>query len=78
MTQRPAVVAELLAVHVRLALAGRSPLVNATIAWDLEQGSCDRQSVFKVPGCATCDRSRATGRVTLPSSSGAESMAVAS
>lgn len=63
--QRPAVVAQLIAVQVGLAAAGRSPLVNATVAWDLEQGTTNRQSLYKLVGCTTCDVARPTGRVAL-------------
>lgn len=65
-TLRPAVVAALLAVQIELAAARRSPLVNATIAWDLEQGVTDRQHAYKLPGCPDCDRVAASGRVELP------------
>lgn len=66
MTTRPAVVAALLAVQIELAVARRSPLVNATIAWDLERGVADRQHVYKLPGCPVCDRGVGVGRVGLP------------
>ena len=65
-TRHVAAVADLLAIQVELMVAGTSPLVNATIAWDLEHGTCDRQSVYKLVGCSTCDVAPATGRVTLP------------
>ena len=47
-TRRAAAVADLLAIQVELVAAGTSPLVNATIAWDLEHGTCERQSVYKL------------------------------
>lgn len=59
------VVAHLVGIQLDLLAAGRSSLVNATIAWDLEQGTCDRQSVYKVPECAWCDHTQ-PGTVTLP------------
>jgi hypothetical protein len=61
-----AVAAALLRVQVDLVAGGASPLVNATIAWDLERGTTDRQSLYKQPGCARCDTRGATGRVVLP------------
>ena len=65
-TRRAAAVADLLAIQVELVAAGTSPLVNATIAWDLEHGTCERQSVYKLVGCRACDVAPSTGRVTLP------------
>jgi hypothetical protein len=61
-----AVAAALLRVHADLIARGASPLVNATIAWDLERGTTDRQSLYKQPGCARCDTDGANGRVVLP------------
>ncbi len=66
MTTYLAAVAALLVVQIELASQGISPLVNATIAWDLERGTTDRQSVYKLPGCEVCDVIQATGRVDLP------------
>jgi len=66
------VVAALLVVQLRLAVAGTSPLVNATVAWNFEQGTTDRQKTFKLSGCPTCvppptgDADGAEGRVRLP------------
>lgn len=65
-TRWPAAVAALVAVQVDLIVAGTSSLVNATIAWDLERGTTDRQSLYKMIGCPTCDRATRSGRVALP------------
>jgi hypothetical protein len=66
------VVAALVDVQVRLARAGTSPLVNATVAWNLETGTTDRQALYKLPGCPSCaatvpaGRAAGRGRVALP------------
>lgn len=63
------VIASLLAVQLRLARAGTSPLVNATVSWDFEQGTTDHQKAYKLPGCPTCDpppSGGADGWVRLP------------
>lgn len=63
------VIASLLAVQLRLARAGTSPLVNATVAWDFEQGTIDHQKAYKLPGCPTCNPQPSggtDGRVRLP------------
>lgn len=65
-TRWTAVIAALLAVQLELIAERRSPLVNATIAWDLERGTTDRQSVYRLIGCPTCDTAAAPGRVSLP------------
>lgn len=67
------VIAELVRLQLELIQRGSSPLVNATIAWDLETGTTDRQTLLKSPGCATCDVATATGRLTLPWARGAQS-----
>lgn len=50
-----AVVASLLDIQLGLVAAGTSPLVNATIAWNVETGATDRQALYKVAGCTRCD-----------------------
>jgi hypothetical protein len=60
------VAAALLRVQAGLVAGGTSPLVNATVAWDLERGTTDRQALYKLTGCARCDAGDATGRVALP------------
>lgn len=60
-----AVAAALLAVQVELVATGTSPLVNATIAWDLQRGVTDRQRVYKMVGCERCDVAAPVGRVNL-------------
>jgi bacteriocin biosynthesis cyclodehydratase domain-containing protein len=50
----PAVIAQLVSIQVELILAGTSRLANATIAWDLANGSCQRDDLLKVPGCDQC------------------------
>lgn len=64
--RRLPVVAALLDVQLGLVAAGTSPLVNATVAWNLETGTTDRQSLYKLAGCTRCDTGPAGGRVTLP------------
>jgi bacteriocin biosynthesis cyclodehydratase domain-containing protein len=66
-------VADLVAIQVELAVAGCSPLVNATIAWDLERGESERQRVHKLTGCSACGAPPAVGRVHLPWAAGATS-----
>lgn len=70
-TRSLATVADLVAIQVELAVAGRSPLVNATIAFDLERGESDRQRVHKLTGCTGCGVSPTVGRVHLPWATGA-------
>ncbi len=65
-TRFPAVAAELILIQVGLALEGRSPLVNATIAWDLETGTSKQETLLKLPGCPTCDSVRSSGKIRLP------------
>lgn len=61
-----AVAAALVRVQADLVAGGTSPLVNATVAWDLERGTTDRQALYKLTGCLRCDVGDAIGRVTLP------------
>ena len=63
---RPVLLAELLTIQIDLIQRGISPLVNGTIAWDLEQGRSEHTTVLKVPGCTTCETSRPDGRLALP------------
>lgn len=65
-------IAELLGLQVELIGRNASPLVNATVAWDLEQGTTDRQTLLKSPGCATCDLGSQSGRIALPWSTAQE------
>lgn len=58
-------VAELVRIQADLVSGGASPLVNATIAWDLEQGTCERQTLLKSPGCPRCDAAPRPGRLML-------------
>ncbi|MDD9369879.1 MAG: hypothetical protein PV358_07195 [Acidimicrobiales bacterium] len=64
--RRLPVVAALLDVQLALVAAGTSPLVNATVAWNLETGTTDRQSLYKLAGCPLCDTGPGDGRVALP------------
>ena len=61
-----AVAAALLRVQANLVASGTSPLVNATVAWDLERGTTDQQALYKLAGCPQCDVGDANGRVALP------------
>lgn len=63
---RPVLLAELLTIQLDLIQQGISPLINATISWDLEQGRTEHTTVLKVPGCAVCETSRPDGRLELP------------
>lgn len=60
------VVAALLDVQLELIARGASPLVNATMSWNLETGTTDRQSLYKLAGCGRCDTGPGDGRVALP------------
>jgi bacteriocin biosynthesis cyclodehydratase domain-containing protein len=69
--RRLAVVAALVDIQVGLVAAGTSPLVNATVAWNLETGEVDRQSLYKLAGCPRCSPAEpaagaSAGRVALP------------
>ena len=64
--RRLPVVAALLDVQLELIARGASPLVNATVSWNLETGTTDRQSLYKLAGCARCDTGPGDGRVALP------------
>lgn len=59
------VVAHLVAIQVELIARGTSPLVNATIAWDLERGSVSAETLLKMPGCALCDTVNPTGKLPV-------------
>lgn len=65
-TRFPYLAAELVLIQVGLAKEGRSPLVNATIAWDLETGSAKHETLLKLPGCPKCDTIGSTGQIRLP------------
>ncbi len=60
------VIAELVRIQLDLIAAGTSPLVNATIAWDLELGTAQPETLLKSPGCPTCDVAVRSGRLHLP------------
>jgi len=67
--RRLAIVAALVDVQVGLVASGTSPLVNATVAWNLETGDVDRQSLYKLAGCPRCAPAEipaGAGRVALP------------
>ncbi|HEX5946220.1 MAG TPA: hypothetical protein VFY82_08085 [Acidimicrobiales bacterium] len=64
--RRLPVVAALLDVQLELIARGASPLVNATVSWNLETGTTDRQSLYKLAGCVRCDTGPGDGRVALP------------
>ncbi len=55
-----AAVAALIAIQVEAIGEGRSTLVNTAISWDLADGRSQRQTVLKVPWCATCGIGRTT------------------
>lgn len=60
------VIAELVTIQLDLAVRNSSQLVNATIAWDLERGTVDRQTLLKSPGCSYCESGVSSGRISLP------------
>jgi hypothetical protein len=69
--RRLPVVAALLDVQLGLVAQGTSPLLNATMAWNLETGDTDRQALYKLAGCPTCAAAGGAsgtghGRVALP------------
>ncbi len=66
MQERPALVAELVALHARLYQTGLSPLINATISWDFETGATARERLLRVPECSTCLDLHPVGRIALP------------
>lgn len=61
-----AVIAQLAAIQLELIERGSSPLVNATMTWDLETGDTERAPLLKVPGCPRCDLAVPSGRLQLP------------
>lgn len=70
MQERVHLIAEIVSIHADLIAGGVSPLVNATMAWDFEQGTCERQTLLKSPGCPHCDLRRPSGQIALPWSGG--------
>lgn len=50
------VAAELLAIQVERIAARTSPLVNATINWDLQAGVTTRDHLLRAPDCPVCAR----------------------
>lgn len=49
-----AIAAELLAIHLDRITVRSSPLVNATINWDLHTGATSRDQLLRAPDCPTC------------------------
>ncbi len=67
MSDRTALVAPLIMLHVEQAFQGRSPLINQTLAYDLEEHEIKRNRVYKLPQCTRCgDSNPADGRLALP------------
>ena len=60
------VLAELLAIQIQLATSGERPLVNATVAWDLNGGSTEREQLFRAPDCGGPCRAPAGATIDLP------------
>ena len=50
------VAAELLAIQIERIAARTSPLVNATINWDLQAGVTTRDHLLRAPDCPVCSR----------------------
>ncbi len=59
-------VASLTRRHLELIHQGASPLVNATIAFDLNTMTSTRNHLLMSPGCPTCDLAPPDGRLELP------------
>lgn len=62
-TDHLTLLAALLDRHVELIAAGKSPLINATIATDVDTMTSRRESLLMSPGCPTCGVPRSTGRL---------------
>lgn len=62
----PAIVAELIAIQVDRAAAGDSPLVNATMMWNLATGHSERADLLRAPDCGGPCRPAAGSELTLP------------
>lgn len=60
-----AVAAELLAIQLERIAARTSPLVNATINWDLQTGVTARDHLLRAPDCPVCARPT-SGALTAP------------
>ncbi len=60
------VVTSLARRHVELIHRGASPLVNATIAFDLDTMTSTRNHLLMSPGCPTCALAPPGGRLELP------------
>ena len=67
----PAVIAQLVAVQVLEIERFASQLVNATAAWDLSTGTCQRDDLLKVPNCSRCRSIESKPTVFLPWLAGA-------
>lgn len=65
-TRWPELTAELIMVQLELAKRGESPLVNATIAWDLAAGTTEREDLLRSPECGGQCRSPVVDSIRLP------------
>lgn len=65
-TRWPELTAELIVLQFELARRGESPLVNATIAWDLTGGTTEREDLLRAPNCGGQCRSPVGDSVDLP------------
>ncbi len=61
-----AITAELVAIQLELAQRGESPLVNATIAWNLAEGTTEREHLLRAPSCGGQCRSPVSDNLVLP------------
>lgn len=61
-----AVIAELITLQLELAQRGESPLVNATIAWNLSEGTTEREHLLRAPDCGGQCRSPVSDNLVLP------------
>lgn len=57
--------AELLAIQIERIASRTSPLVNATINWDLQAGATTRDHLLRAPDCPVCTRST-SGALSAP------------
>lgn len=64
------VLAELLTVQIHTAStassSGSRPLVNATVAWDLQNGTVERERLFRAPDCGGPCRAPTGATIDLP------------
>lgn len=65
-TTRPAIIAELVLIQIKMIHAGTSSLANGVISWDFETGRSEHITALMFPGCPTCDPGATDGKIELP------------